>query len=185
MPSIRHPDAVWHGWDVHKDTISVAVLHPGKEIPATDKIFHDEPSVRRLIDRSGDRSLLRVCYEAGPTGYELARLLASMGVHCDVIAPSLIPTAPGDRVKTDSVTAADWSACSAPASWSPSACPHQKRRRCGTCAAPALTWSPTGAAPANGWAASCYATPVSTGPAKRGRTPTPPGWGPKRSTSPP
>jgi transposase len=37
----------------------------------------------------------------GPTGYELHRLLASMGVWCDVIAPSLIPTAPGDRVKTD------------------------------------------------------------------------------------
>jgi transposase len=101
MPSIRHPDAIWHGWDVHKDTISVAVLRPGQEVPATDKIFHDESSIRRLIDRSGDRSLLRVCYEAGPTGYELQRLLTSMGVHCDVIAPSLVPTAPGDRVKTD------------------------------------------------------------------------------------
>ena len=41
------------------------------------------------------------CYEAGPTGYELARLLGSLGVRCEVIAPSLIPTAPGDRVKTD------------------------------------------------------------------------------------
>ncbi len=101
MPSIYHPDAVWHGWDVHKDTISVAVLHPGDEVPATDKISHDETSVRRLIARSGDRGRLRVCYEAGPTGYELARLLSGMGVHCDVIAPSLIPTAPGDRVKTD------------------------------------------------------------------------------------
>ena len=62
----HHPDAVWHGWDVHKDTTSVAVLHPGQEIPAVDKIFHDEPSVRRLIDRCADRRLLRVCYEAAP-----------------------------------------------------------------------------------------------------------------------
>ncbi len=103
MPSIHHhPDAVWHGWDVHKNTISVAVLHPGQEVPATDKISHDEPSVRRLIARCGDPRLLRVCYEpappAPPRGH---RLLTGMGVHCDVIAPSLIPKAPGDRVKTD------------------------------------------------------------------------------------
>ncbi|MGH8898735.1 MAG: hypothetical protein ACRDZ4_17370, partial [Egibacteraceae bacterium] len=62
MRSIPHPATVWHGWDVHKNTISVAVLRPGDEVPAVDKIFHDEPSVRRLIDRSGDRRLLRVCY---------------------------------------------------------------------------------------------------------------------------
>lgn len=66
-----------------------------------DKIFHDEVSVRRLMDRFPDRRRLRVCYEAGPTGYELQRLLAGMGVSCEVIAPSLIPRAPGDRVKTD------------------------------------------------------------------------------------
>jgi transposase len=41
------------------------------------------------------------CYEAGPTGYELARVLTSLGVRCWVIAPSLIPSRPGDRVKTD------------------------------------------------------------------------------------
>ena len=44
---------------------------------------------------------MRACYEAGPTGYDLARLLASMGVASEVIAPSLIPKAPGDKVKTD------------------------------------------------------------------------------------
>jgi transposase len=49
-----------------------------------------------------DRRGLRACYEAGPTGYELARLLHRMDVRCQVIAPTLIPTAPGDRVKTDS-----------------------------------------------------------------------------------
>jgi transposase len=44
---------------------------------------------------------LRACYEAGPTGFELARLLHRMDVRCEVIAPSLIPRAPGDKVKTD------------------------------------------------------------------------------------
>jgi transposase len=44
---------------------------------------------------------LRACYEAGPTGYELARLLDRLEVRCQVIAPTLIPKAPGDKVKTD------------------------------------------------------------------------------------
>ena len=57
--------------------------------------------MRRLIGRFGDRSKLWVCYEAGPTGYELHRLLASMGVRCDVVAPSLVPKGRGDKVKTD------------------------------------------------------------------------------------
>ncbi len=44
---------------------------------------------------------MRSCYEAGPGGYELHRLLTSLKWSWEVIAPSLIPTAPGDRVKTD------------------------------------------------------------------------------------
>jgi hypothetical protein len=113
MPSIHHPEIVWHGWDVHKDTISVAVLHPGQQIPAIDKISHDEASVRRLIDRAGDRRLLRICYKAGPTGYELAQLLAGMGVHCEVIAPSLIPTTPVIGPRPTSEIAAGWCVCTA------------------------------------------------------------------------
>jgi transposase len=87
--------------DVHKDSISVGILNPGQERPDVEKIFHDEASVRRLIDRFPDRTLLWSCYEAGPTGYDLARLLKSLGVHCEVIAPSMIPRASGDKVKTD------------------------------------------------------------------------------------
>jgi transposase len=89
------------GMDVHRDTISAAVLAPGKEVPVVDRIAHDEPSVRRLLDGLGERSLVRACYEAGPTGYDLSRLLGRCGVRCEVVAPSLIPRAPGDRVKTD------------------------------------------------------------------------------------
>jgi transposase len=59
--------------------------------PAVDRIRNDEESVRRLIGRFPGRRLLSACYEAGPGGYELHRLLASMGVACDVVAPSLIP----------------------------------------------------------------------------------------------
>jgi transposase len=44
---------------------------------------------------------VRAAYEAGPTGYGLARELAVRGVECVVAAPSKIPRASGDRVKTD------------------------------------------------------------------------------------
>src|SRR3712207_8177963 len=47
------------------------------------------------------RSRLNFCYEAGPTGYGLHRLLTKLGHHCTVVAPSLIPRKPGDRVKTN------------------------------------------------------------------------------------
>src|SRR5207248_7443289 len=62
-------------------------------------------AVRKLLTKFGAteplREQLRVCYEAGPTGYTLYWQLSALGIHCDVIAPSLIPTKAGDRVKTD------------------------------------------------------------------------------------
>jgi transposase len=99
MPSFTSPTFL--GLDVHKNTISAGILRPGEDIADVEKISSDDDAVRRLIARLGNPRRLRACYEAGPTGYELARLLQSMGVACQVIAPTLIPTAPGDRVKTD------------------------------------------------------------------------------------
>jgi len=87
--------------DVHKDSISVGILRPEEESPDVERIFNDEASVRRLLARFPEPRRLSTCYEAGPTGYELHRLLRSMGIRCEVIAPSLIPKSPGDRVKTD------------------------------------------------------------------------------------
>ena len=94
-------DLIHLGMDTSVKEIVVAVLRPGQEIPAVDRIQNDEESVRRLIGRFADRRLLSACYEAGPGGYELHRLLTSMGVACDVVAPSLIPKGSSDRVKTD------------------------------------------------------------------------------------
>lgn len=87
--------------DVHKNTISAAVLEADSVSPVVDKISSDDEMVRRLVSRFPEPRRVWACYEAGPTGYELARLLGSLGVHCEVIAPSLIPARPGDRVKTD------------------------------------------------------------------------------------
>jgi transposase len=89
------------GMDTSKNTIVVGILMPGEEVPVLDRIWNDEGSVRHLIGRLGDPAALRCCYEAGPCGFELHRLLASMGVACDVVAPSLIPRRAGDRVRTD------------------------------------------------------------------------------------
>src|SRR4051794_30764524 len=97
VSSISHRGLVHLGMDVSKDSISVAVLHPDRDVAEVDKIFHDEESVRRLIKRMGPPSKLWVCYEAGPTGYELYRWLRAMGVRCDVVAPSLIPKKSGDK----------------------------------------------------------------------------------------
>ena len=89
------------GMDTSMQEIVCGVLRPGREVPAVDRIPNDEESVRRLLGKLGDRRLLSVCYEAGPSGYELHRLITSMGVACEVIAPSLVPKGASDRVKTD------------------------------------------------------------------------------------
>jgi transposase len=101
MSSISRGELTWVGLDVHKDSIQAGFLRPGSEGVELEAIFNDEASVRKLFSRFRSPGRLRVCYEAGPTGYGLARQLSSMGISCQVIAPSLIPKAPGDKVKTD------------------------------------------------------------------------------------
>src|SRR6266568_4865549 len=77
------------GMDTSMNEIVAGVLCPGEEMPVVDRIPNDVESVRRLIGRFPDRRVLSACYEAGPGGYELHRLLTSMGVACDVVDPSL------------------------------------------------------------------------------------------------
>ena len=90
------------GLDVHKDSISVAVAENGRE-PARllETIPADEWVLLKVLDRLGPKSRLRVCYEAGPTGYGLARRLHEQGICCVVVAPSLVPTQKNRRIKTD------------------------------------------------------------------------------------
>ena len=58
-------------------------------------------AIRRFIDKQGGPAGLSVCYEAGPGGFALWRLLRGLGVACDIVAPSLVPVRAGDPVKTD------------------------------------------------------------------------------------
>jgi hypothetical protein len=90
------------GLDVHKASIAVAVADAFGDPEDHGQIANDPSAVRKLIDRLGGADAhLAVAYEAGPTGYALHRQLTAMGIDCIVVAPSLIPTRPGDRVKTD------------------------------------------------------------------------------------
>lgn len=90
------------GLDVHKASISVAVAGPFGDPEDHGQIPNDPASVRKLVDRlGGTEARLSVAYEAGPTGYALHRQLSALGIECIVAAPSLIPSRPGDRVKTD------------------------------------------------------------------------------------
>jgi transposase len=101
MARIPHPGPIHLGLDMHRNTISIATLLPACASAEVERIPSDEAAVLAFLGRFPEPSRLRVCYEAGPTGYQLARLLHRQGVACQVIAPSLIPRAAGDKVKTD------------------------------------------------------------------------------------
>ena len=89
------------GLDVHAETIAVAVAEPDGEVHSLGTIANREESIRKLIKKLGPAEQLRACYEAGPTGFVLYWQLVQLGVECAVVAPSLVPKKPGDRVKTD------------------------------------------------------------------------------------
>jgi transposase len=98
-------DTLYIGLDTDKKHIDVALAEglPGGEVRYWGKIANEGSAVSRLVKRlqAGGRQL-EVCYEAGPCGYGLYRLLnGKPGVRCRVVAPSLTPRRPGDRVKTN------------------------------------------------------------------------------------
>lgn len=90
------------GLDVDSEKAVVAVADSGaSEVRSLGSVPHTAEAVARLVRKLGGSHQLRFCYEAGPTGYGLYWQLARLGVHCDVVAPTLIPLKPGDRVKTN------------------------------------------------------------------------------------
>ena len=92
------------GMDVHKATIAVAVAEGvrGGEVRQLGIFPNRAEVIAKLAGRlAGDGRELSFCYEAGPCGYGLQRQLEGLGHACMVVAPSLIPSKPGDRVKTD------------------------------------------------------------------------------------
>ena len=89
------------GLDVHAETIAVAVAEGRNQVRSLGTIANRPEAVRRLVGKLGKLTEVKVCYEAGPTGYALYWQLTQLGVQCEVIAPSLVPMKASDRVKTD------------------------------------------------------------------------------------
>src|SRR3954447_6999885 len=114
IPSVKTPTDkrttkpfLFIGLDVHKESISIAVAEDGRagEVRSYGTISHDLHALEKVmykLRKEGDEGReLRVCYEAGPCGFGIARRLLQVGIDCVVMAPSLIPKKSGDRVKND------------------------------------------------------------------------------------
>ena len=92
------------GIDVAKLKNALAIADVGREgeVRFFGEVDASVTSVRRVIQRIAAKfDWVHFCYEAGPTGYGLYRLIRSLGHECILVAPSLIPRKPGDRVKTN------------------------------------------------------------------------------------
>jgi len=88
-------------FDQHAATTVAAILLPGHRTPALHSLTSESPTILRFVERVRRQGPVQCCYEAGPCGFELQRAFAAQQIPCDVIAPSLIPRRPGDRIKTD------------------------------------------------------------------------------------
>jgi transposase len=91
------------GIDAHKRALQIAMLIGNAERPMAWNSQTDARAIdrlRRKLERDAPGTV-ECCYEAGPTGYILQRRLTGGRIRCRVIAPSLIPRKPGDRVKTN------------------------------------------------------------------------------------
>jgi transposase len=104
----KKDDIAYVGLDVSKAQLAVAIAEasPGGEVQSLGTVPNTPAAVDKLLTRLSKRaSSVEICYEAGPTGYGLYRRVTAAGFSCSVVAPSLIPTRAGDRVKTDRLDA--------------------------------------------------------------------------------
>jgi transposase len=104
LPTDRQYPA-YIGLDVHKESIAVAVARAGREAAVSRGEIANQPkALVKLVERLNrefEGEVLLFCYEAGPCGYGVYRQLLGLGQDCQVVAPSLIPKKPGERIKTD------------------------------------------------------------------------------------
>jgi transposase len=93
---------IYLGLDVHKDSVTIAVLPEGAPEPVDVRRLPNEPKrLRKFIARWAEEGEIHACYEASGAGYVLQRQMREWGYSCEIVAPSLIPTRRGDRRKFD------------------------------------------------------------------------------------
>jgi len=100
----HHQSDAFVALDTAKLRNAVAIADAGRdgEIRYLGEIANTDLATRKLVAQLASKyTRLTFCYEAGPTGYGLYRLIKSLGHDCIVVAPSLIPSRPGERVKTN------------------------------------------------------------------------------------
>ena len=106
VPAAR--SLIYLGMDVHKESITIAVLPQGAKSPTRiDRLPNDLPRIKRFLERVARDGEVRACYEASGAGYVLHRAMQEWGYQCDVIAPSLIPKRAGVQRKHDRYDAAE------------------------------------------------------------------------------
>ena len=99
---------IYLGMDVHKDSITVAVLPATAKAPTRlERLPNDLPKLKTWLARVAREGEVHACYEASGAGYVLHRALRDWGYACEVIAPSLIPKRSGVHRKHDKRDAAD------------------------------------------------------------------------------
>jgi transposase len=107
-PAVAAASIIYLGLDVHKDSITIAVLPLGAKSPShLDQIPNDLARLKRYVERVARPGEIRSCYEASGAGYVLHRALRDWGYACEVIAPSLIPKRAGVQRKHDKRDAAE------------------------------------------------------------------------------
>ena len=91
------------GMDTHKKEHTIALHYPGQEEIVRLTVRNTAGEIRKLVNRIRRQAPgeVRFCYEAGVCGFVLKRRIESLGCSCSVIAPSLTPVKPGERIKTD------------------------------------------------------------------------------------
>jgi transposase len=90
--------------DTSKLRNAVAIADGGRmgEVRFLGEIENSSAATAKLVRKLAAKyQRLTFCYEAGPTGYGLHRQITGLGHECSVVAPSLIPKKPGERVKTN------------------------------------------------------------------------------------
>ena len=101
---MRHHSEAFIGIDTSKSRNAGAIAEGGRggEVRFVGEFPTTEAATGKLVAKLASKyDKLTFCYEAGPTGYGLYRLITSLGRECLVVAPSLIPKKRGERVKTN------------------------------------------------------------------------------------